>query len=110
MLVLVLLVNVAADDTDVAVGGLIDFTDRWIDCLLLLPAIEEEEEEVAALQFVVLVDDDEAALVDLDLESLLLADFVISLSFFFDLYCRVDLLDCLDVVVATISVDGLTLS
>jgi len=107
LLVFVLQVDVVVDDTDVVC--LVDLTERWIDCLLLLPAIEDDVEvgeEVAVLHFVIVLVHDDTARVDLDLESLLLADFVISLSFFFDLYCRVDLLDCLVVVVATISVDG----
>jgi len=109
-LVLVMLVDaVAVDlfDADIG-GGLVDLTERWIDCLLLLLAIEAVEEEVAVLQLVVLVDDD--AGVDLDLESLFFI--LLSSLSFFDLYCRVDL-DCLVVVVvvATISVDGcLTIS
>ena len=96
---LVLLVGAVVDDTIVANGCLVDFTERWIDCLLLLLAIEDEAEEeevsVVALQFVAMVDDEAA---DVDLESL------DKLSLFFDLYFRVDLSDCL--VVATISVDG----
>ena len=98
-LAFVLLVDAAVDDTDICGdGGLVDLTERWIDCLLLLLAIEDEaEEEELALQLV----DDEAA--DLDLESLFFI-LLASLSFF-DLYRRVDL-DCLVVVVATISVDG----
>ena len=106
-LVLVMLVDaVAVDlfDADIG-GGLVDLTERWIDCLLLLLAIEAVEEEVAVLQLVVLVDND--AGVDLDLESLFFI--LLSSLSFFDLYCRVDL-DCLVVVVvATISVDGLVL-
>ena len=96
-LIFVLLVDAAAvDDTDVVNGCLVDLTVRWMDCLLLLLAIEDDdgEEEVA---------------VGVDLVSLELS-FILSLSLFFDLHCRVDLLDCLVVVVA-ISVDGfLTLS
>ena len=95
------------DGTDIC-GCLVDFTDRSIDCLLLLLAIDEVGEEVAVLQFVVvvLVDDDDA---DLDVESLDILSTAISLSLFFDLYCRVDL-DCLVIVVATIlSVDVMVL-
>ena len=101
---LVLLVDAAVDDTDVC-GCLVDFTERCMDCLLLLLAIDDEvEEEVAALQFVAAV-----VGVDLDLVSLELS-FILSLSLFFDLHCRVDLLDCLVVVFATRSVDVMTLS
>ena len=89
------------DDTD---DCLVDFTERWIDCLLLLLAIEdeaEEEEVVVVLQLVVLVDDDAAA-VGVVLGVLCILSTAISLSLFFDLYCRVDF--CL-VVVAILSVD-----
>ena len=99
-LAFVLLVDAAVNDTDICGGGgLVDLTERWIDCLLLLLAIEDEaEEEEVALQFVAMVDDEAA---DLDLESL------DKLSLFFDLYFRVDLFDRLDVVVTiSISVDG----
>ena len=101
LLVFVLLVDAAAGDT-VVDGCFVDLTERWIDCLLLLLAIGEEdgEEEV-----VVLVDNEAAVGVVLDV--LCISSTVISLSLFFDLYCRVDLLDCL--VVATISVVGLVL-
>ena len=96
-LIFVLLVDAAAvDDTDVVNGCLVDLTVRWMDCLLLLLAIEDDdgEEEVA---------------VGVDLVSLELS-FILSLSLFFDLHCRVDLLDCLVVVFATRSVDVMTLS
>jgi len=108
MLDFVLLVDAAVDNTNVVDGCLVDFTERWIDCLLLLLAIEEaEEEEVAVvLQFVVLVDDKAA---DLDLVESSQIPAIISLLLFFDLYCRVDLLDRLVVVVATISVDVIVL-
>ena len=108
-LAFVLLVDAAVNDTDICGGGgLVDLTERWIDCLLLLLAIEDEaEEEEVALQFVVLVDDDEAA-VGVVLDVLCILSTAISLSLFFDLYCRVDLFDRLVVVVATISDDGLT--
>ena len=100
LLVFLLLVDDAVvDDTDVADGCLVDLTVRWIDCLLLLLAIEEEE---VALFFV-------AAVVGVDIESLCIPSTAISLSLFFDLYCRVGLLDCLVVVVATISVDVMVL-
>ena len=83
---LVLLVDaVAVDGTDVVVSGLVDLTERWIDCLLLLLAIEDEVgEEVAVLQFVVVVLVNDTARVDLDVLCIL-SDFIIFLSSFFDL-------------------------
>ena len=106
--VLVLLVDTAADKTDVVDGCLVDLTERWIDCLLLLLAIDEAEEEVVALLFVVVLVADDDAAVGVVLDILCILSTAISLlSQLFDLYCRVDLLDCL--VVATISVDVMAL-
>ena len=78
---LVLVDAAAVDNTDVC---LVDLTERWIDCLLLLLANNDGEEEVAVLQFVVVVLVDDTARVDLDVLCIL-SDFIIFLSSFFDL-------------------------